>query len=114
MLGPLLFLSTLMILFKIFNQIYVFFADDATLFIVVHNPILTSNKINHDVDKIRNCGYLIICNPSKTDSLLFSSKWQPTNHPTIYLNGNPIKEVNSQKHLGLRIQIIVIVSNTYK
>lgn len=92
-----------MILFKIHDQIYVFFADDATLFIVVDNPILTSNKINHDVDKISNCGYLIICNPSKTDSLLFSSKRQPTNHPTIDLNGNPIKEVNSQKHLGLRI-----------
>lgn len=92
-----------MILFKIFNQIYVLFADDATLFIVVDNPILTSNKINHDVDKISNCGDLIIWDPYKTDNLLFSSKWQPTNHPTIHVNDNPIKEVNSQKHIGLRI-----------
>lgn len=103
MLGPLLFLVYINDIVQDIQSNTRLFADDATLFIVVDNPILSSNKINHDVDKIRNCGYLIICNPSKTESLLFPSKWQPTNHPTIHLNGNPIKEVNSQKHLGLRI-----------
>lgn len=103
MLGPLLFLVYINDIVQDIQSNTRLFADNATLFIVVDNPILTSNKINHEVDKIRNCGYLIICNPSKTDSLLFPSKRQPTNHPTIHVNGNPIKEVNSQKHIGLRI-----------
>lgn len=102
-LGPLLFLVYINDIVQDIQSNIRLFADNASLFIVVDNPVLTINKINHDVDKISNWVFLIICNPSKTESLLFSSKRQPTNHPTIQLNGNPIKEVNSQKHIGLRI-----------
>lgn len=103
MLGPLLFLVYINDIVQDIQSNICLFADDATLFIVVDYSVLSSNKINHDVDKISNCGYLIMFHTSKTESLLFSSKRQPTNHPTIHLNGNPIKEVNSQKHLGLKI-----------
>lgn len=64
------------------------FAEYTTLFIIVDNPVLTSNWINHDF---------------KTESLLISSKRQPTNHPTIHFNGNLIQEVKTHKHLELII-----------
>ena len=45
--------------------------------------------------------WLIIFNPIKTDSLLFSRRVNLQYHPTLFFNDVPIQEVVSHKHLGL-------------
>ena len=40
--------------------------------------------------------------PSKqAQEAIFSCKLQKISHPSIYFNKNPIKQVSSQKHLGM-------------
>ena len=46
---PYYFLSTLMILRKILNRIFYFFADDTMLFSVVNNSAISKNELNHEV-----------------------------------------------------------------
>lgn len=54
MLGPLLFLVYINDIVQDIQSNIRLFADNASLFIVVDNPVLTINKINHDVEKISN------------------------------------------------------------
>ena len=45
--------------------------------------------------------WLVTFNPAKTEVLTFSNKHSPENHPTVFLNNNPLNEVCSHTPLGL-------------
>ena len=62
--------------------------------------------MNSDLSKINNWAFQwkmsINPNPSKqAQEVIFSRKIQKTCHPSIYFNNKSVKQVPSQKHLGL-------------
>ena len=63
-------------------------------------------KLNNDLNKIKNWAIQWKMNfnpdPSKlAQEVIFSKKLQKTNHSQVYFNHNSIKQVPSQKHLGM-------------
>ena len=83
-----------------------FFADDTMLFSIVNNPTTSAEDLNSDLEKIKEWAYQwkLEFNPDPTKQateVLFSHKKPPLNHPPLYFNGNEVKQVNEQKHLGL-------------
>ena len=59
------------------------FADDTSLFSVVHNANTTANELNNHLVKINRCAY----------------QWRY--HPLLALSNNNVLETNSQNHLGV-------------
>ena len=82
------------------------FADDTSLYIIAETPQSTALKLNNDLSKIkaRASKWLVIFNPSKSESLLISRKRSNINHPDLCIDNNVIQEVNSHKHLALPFQ----------
>ena len=82
------------------------FADDTSLFSVVHDSTLSSVSLNNDLLKISQWAYQwkMTFNPDvskQAQEVVFSSKGITTNHATVYFNNNPVIRENFQKHLGL-------------
>ena len=76
------------------------------LFSIVNNPTTSAEDLNSDLKKIKAWAYQwkLEFNPDPTKQateVLFSHKKPPSNHPTLYFNGNEVKQVIEQKHLGL-------------
>ena len=90
------------------DHLYVFFADDTSLYIIVEDPSVAAKLLNADLEKIAEwaLNWLVKFNPLKTESLLISRKTN-TVHPPVFMLDQQIKEVESDKHLG------VILSNDY-
>ena len=88
------------------DHLYVFFADDTSLYIIVEDPNVAEELLNADIEKIAEWAlkWLVKFNPLKTESLLISRKTN-TVHPPVFMLDQQIKEVGSHKHLG------VILSN---
>ena len=82
------------------------FADDTSLFSVVHDKNTSANELNNDLPKIRNWAYQLKMsfNPDplkQTQEVIFSRKMTKTNHPTLVFNENPVHQVALHKHLGM-------------
>ena len=82
------------------------FADNILLFSIVHNINTLVTHLNNALKKISNwafqCKMSFNPDPSKqAQKVLFSSKLQKKSRPSIDFNNNPIKQVSSQKHLGM-------------
>ena len=82
------------------------FADDTSLFSVVHDSTLSSVSLNNDLLKISQWAYQwkMTFNPDvskQAQEVVFSSKGITTNHATVYFNNDPVIRENFQKHLGL-------------
>ena len=62
-----------------------------------------ANQLNSDLLKThqRATKGLVTFNPSKSESVMFSRKRNKLNHPNVFMNQQPIEEVNSHKHLGI-------------
>ena len=63
-------------------------------------------RLNNDLNKTKNWAIQWKMNfypdPSKqAQEVIFSRKLQKTNHNQVYFNHNSIKQVPSQKHLGI-------------
>ena len=63
-------------------------------------------NLNNDLIKIKNWAIQwkmnFNPNPSKqAQEVIFSRKLQKTNHNQVYFNYNSVKQVPSQKHLGM-------------
>ena len=66
----------------------------------------SATNLNNDLNKIKNWAIQWKMNfnpdPSKqAQEVIFSRKLQKTNHNQVYFNHNSVKQVPSQKHLGM-------------
>ena len=82
------------------------FADDTSLFSVVHDKNVSANELNNDLRKISNWAYQwkMSFNPDplkQAQQVIFSRKIIKINHPTLLFNANPVHQVALQKHLGM-------------
>ena len=107
-LGPLLFLVYINDLEKDIKSKIKFFADDTMLFSIVHDPNVTANDLNHDLNLISNWAYQwkMSFNPEPTKQaieVIFSHKRTNCNHPPIYFNNSVVSTKNAHKHLGLTL-----------
>ena len=105
-LGPLLFLIYINDLEEGIKSSVKFFADDTSLFSVVHDPVVSAEELNHDLDLINKWAYQwkMSFNPDLTkqaEEILFTQKHNSPVHPPIYFNDIEVKRVSDHKHLGL-------------
>jgi hypothetical protein len=98
-LGPLVFLIYI-------NEIGVdivsncfLYTDDTSLFDITDDPISSASKLNLDLDKISQwCKYV-----KMWKYYIFKKTFLDKHHPTLHLDGNTLREVNSHIHLGLKL-----------
>ena len=107
-LGPLLFLVYINDLEKGIKSSVKFFADDTSLYSIVHDPVVSAEELNHDLDLIKNWAHQwkMCFNPDPTkqaEEILFSQKLTSPVHPLISFNNNEVKRVSNHKHLGLTL-----------
>ena len=103
-LGPLLFSIYINDLSDDLSTIAKLFADDTSLFPIVRN--VNTSYFNSDLSKTSNWAFQwkMSFNPDhskQAQEVIFSRKIQKTCHPSIYFNNKSVKQVLSQKHLGL-------------
>ena len=84
------------------------FADDTSLFSVVHDVNTSSANSNNDLRKISDWAiqWKMSFNPDpskQAQEVIFSRKRQNPNHDSIYFNNNLVNQVHSQKHLGMHL-----------
>ena len=105
-LGPLFFLIYINDLSDGLTANPKLFADDTSLFSVVHNTNSTANDLNSDLMKISNWAFQwkMRFNPDpkkQAHEVIFSKKINKINHPPLYFNQNLIKSSSTHKHLGM-------------
>ena len=84
------------------------FADNTSIFSVVHYISLSSLQLNDDLIKISYWAYQRkkSFNPEVTkqaQEVAFSQKCQKVSYPTVYFNNSPVIWSSSQKHLGINL-----------
>ena len=82
------------------------FADETSLFSIVRNMNMSTTNLNNDLNKIKNWAFQwkMNFNPDpiiQAQEVIFWRKPQKTNHNQVYFNHNSVKQVSSQKHLGM-------------
>ena len=107
-LGPLLLLIYINDLFKNLSSTVKLFADDTSIFSVVHDISLSLLQLNDDLIKISNWEYQwkMSFNPEVTkqaQEVVFSRKSQKVTHPTVYFNNFLVTQSSSQKHLVINL-----------
>ena len=105
-LGPLLFLIYINDLTDGLRCNVTLFANDTSIFTVVHDPHTAALDINHDLTLIELWAYKwrMSFNPDPNKQAVevtFSKKRIPMNHPPISFNDVPVTNVQEQKHLGV-------------
>ena len=85
------------------------FVDDASLFSIVSDRLETANILNEDLDKIRGWAeqWKMAFNPDPTkqaQEVVFSKKPRESFHPNLYFNKFVVEKVQTQKHLGLKLE----------
>ena len=107
-LGPLLFLIYINDLSDDLMSNVKLFADDTSLFSVVHDVNTSSTNLNNDLRKISDWAiqWKMSFNPDpskQAQEVIFSRKRQNPNHDSIYFNNNLVNQVHFQKHLGMHL-----------
>ncbi len=105
-LGPLFFLIYINDLTDNLRCNVKLFADDTSLFTVVHDPNRAALDMNHDLDIITRWAHnwRMSFNPDPTKQaveVIFSRKRTSVDHPVILFNDTPVMNVSEHKHLGL-------------
>ena len=86
------------------------FADDAMLFSIVRDPVISANDLNYDHGMIYDewsHQWKMEFNPDpikQATEVLFSCKKNRPNHLQLIFNGTAVVNVNEQKHLGLILE----------
>ena len=101
--GPLLFLLYINDIVNDIGAKISFFADDIGLSINVENPVMVAACLNTDLLKLSHwvATWLVMFNPTKTKSRIFSRKLNKPLHPPLFMEKQQIVEVESHKHLGV-------------
>ena len=105
-LGPLLFLIYINDISHNLESNVKLFADDTSIFSIVHDPNISGIILNRDLDKIHQWAYQwkmsFNPDPSKqAHEMIFSKKINKPVHPDLSFNQLPVERVVSHKHLGL-------------
>ena len=104
-LGPLFFLIYINDLSKNLSSITKLFADDISIFSVVHDVDLSAKQLNDDL-KIFEWAFQwkMAFNPDlskQVQEIVFSRKTHKISHPKLNFNNSPVVQGTCQKHLGL-------------
>ena len=107
-LGPLLFLIYINDLSDDLMSNVKLFADDTSLFSVVHDVNTSSTNLNNDLRKISDLTMQrkMSFNPDSSkqaQEVIFSRKRQNPNHDSIYFINNLVNQVHSQRHFGMHL-----------
>ena len=83
------------------------FADDTSLFSVVHNITDSANLLNSDLSKINEWAlqWKMSFNPEPTkqaQEIICSRKTSLRNHPGVMFNNSIVNVTSIHKHLGMR------------
>ena len=86
------------------------FADDTSLFSVIHDINISAGELNEDLKKISEWAFQwkMIFNPDATkqaQEVIFSRKIKKTTHPPLVFNNAIVSQTNSQKHLGVTLDL---------
>ena len=78
-----------------------FFADDTSLFSIVHDCVVSAEELNYDLTQIKNWAYQwkMCFNPDPTkptEEVLFLEKKVSPIHPKIFFNDVEVKRVSDQ------------------
>ena len=108
MLGALLFLLYINDLEEGIKSSIKFFADDTSIFSIVHDPEISAAELNHDLQLINNWAHQwkMSFNPDPNKQaveVIFSQKRKSIYHPPIFFNNIEVKRVSEHKHLGLTL-----------
>ena len=103
-LGPLLFLIYINDLTEGLTTNVKLFADDTSLFSVVHDTQTSANDLNKDLKIINNWAFQwkMNFNPDPTKQaheVIFSRKTKEIYHPPLVFNNTSISQSSSQNHL---------------
>ena len=82
------------------------FADNTSLFSVIHDVNSSQIDLNEDLDKINNWAYQskMSFNPDlskKAQKIIFSRKVNNILHPPLTFSNADVGQIRSQKHLGM-------------
>ena len=102
-LGPLLFFIYVNDLSDDLSTTAKLFADDTSLFSIAQNVNTSASPLNSDLSNWEFQWKMSFnSDPSKqAQEVIFSRKIQKTCYPSIYFNNKSVKQVPSQKHLGM-------------
>ena len=105
-LGPLLFLVYINDITDGLKSEVRIFADDTSLFVVVDDPIISFETLNHDLKLIEKWAnqWKMSFSPDITKppiEILFSTKNIKPIHPPLFFNDIMIDSVEEHKHIGL-------------
>ena len=105
-LGPLLFIIYINALSDNLTSNAELFADDTSLFSVVHDVNTSAKELNDDMKKVNDWDFqwTMIFNPDpskQAQEVIFSRKSKRSTHPPLVFNNNNASQTYSQKHLGV-------------
>lgn len=79
------------------------YADDTSLFDIVHDPVTSSRKLNDDLSKVEDWArkWFVTINPTKIECMTFSVKRVKLLHPDLFYGDKKIIEVSQHTHVGV-------------
>ena len=86
------------------------FANNTSLFSVIHDSSTTSNELNDDLVKINNWAYQwklsFNADPKKkAQEVIFSRETKKLNHPPLTFSKSTVSQSAYQKHLGVILDV---------
>ena len=107
-LGPFLFLIYINDLADGLSSKTKLFADDTSLFSVIHDSVITTSELNTALARIKQWAFQwkMRFNPDPNkqgQEVFFSRKLKKVCHPPLCFSNNNASQASSQKHLGLTL-----------
>jgi len=104
-LGPLLFLIYIDDLVENLLCNVFLFADDTFLLDIFSDPLMSSTRVNADINTMGIWGNIwkMIFSPVKTNYMVVSKKLNRVQYPDLFFNGTVLERNYVHKHLGLTI-----------
>ena len=104
--GLLLFSIYINDLSNVFKSKCKLFADDTSLFFVVHEIDTSANDLNHDLEKISELPFqskmkFNTDSIKQAEEIIFSKKKTVSIHPIVYFNNTSVNLKVAHKHLGM-------------
>ena len=93
------------------------FADDTSLFSVVHDINASARELNDDLKKINKWVFKgkmsLNPNPSKqAQEVIFIREIKKLPHSSLVFNNSNVLQASSQKHLGVTLDVKLTLANT--